>query len=230
MERLPAWPPALQTPGLWVSVGQSKARNAPVTPVKWAQLGDQQRGARGQPAAPSRSQPRIAPVFPCHLHMNEGKIGHQLFRSEMEMVFQMGWEGPRVPVRHTSNSRLTQESKMLIERAQSYSPAHCCFRAARRETSRCLIAVTGGERPPDCLQCSRSPSHQGSVPSWGQPLPAWQVSPLRHGGMSPRQSQPARDRAVPGVGQQTQDATPRTPTQPLLGQQVLPRHPQATLG
>lgn len=36
----------------------------------------------------------ITPVFPCHLHANEGKIGHQLLWSEMEMGFQMGWEGP----------------------------------------------------------------------------------------------------------------------------------------
>lgn len=177
-------PGTADPPGLWVLVGQSKASKAPVKPVQWARLGGQQRGAQGQPAAPSSSQPCIAPVFPCHLHMNEGKIGHQLLWSEMEMVFQMGWEGPWVPVRHTSNSRLAQESKMLIERAQSYSPAHCCSRAACRETSRCLIAVTGGERPPNCLRRSRSPSPRDSVPSWGKPLPAQQVSLPRHGGTS----------------------------------------------
>lgn len=75
----------------------------------------------------------VAPAFPCHLHMNEGKIGHQLLRSEMEMVFQTGWEGPWVPAGHTSNCWVVKESKMLIERAQSYSPQS---RAAAWERSR----------------------------------------------------------------------------------------------
>lgn len=36
----------------------------------------------------------ITPAFPCHLHANEGKIGHHLLWPETEMGFQMGWEGP----------------------------------------------------------------------------------------------------------------------------------------
>lgn len=178
MDRLPAWPLALQTPGL-TGFGGAKPDSSKASAVGSAR----RPAARGLGTA--RSQPRVAPVFPCHLHMNEGKIGHQLLWSEMEMVFQMGWEGPRVPVRHTSNSWLAQESKMLIERAQSYSPTHCCSRAACWETSGCLIAVTGGERPPNCLRRSRSPFPRDSVPSWGKPLPARQVLLPRHSGTSP---------------------------------------------
>lgn len=125
-ERLLACPLAPQTPDLWGLVGQSEANKAPGNPMQWAWLGGQRQEAWGQPTVSSCSQPCFAPAFPCHLHVNEGKIGHQLLWSEKEMVFEMGWEGPWVPVRHTSNSRLVQESKMLIERVQSYSPAHCC--------------------------------------------------------------------------------------------------------
>lgn len=38
------------------------------------------------------------------------------------MVFQMGWEGPWVLAGHSSKRWVAQESKMLIERAQTDSP------------------------------------------------------------------------------------------------------------
>lgn len=77
---------------------------------------------------------------------------------------------------------------MLIERAQSYSPARCCSRAACWETSRRLIAVTGGKRPPNCRCHSRSRSPRDSLPSWESPFPFGSTvgRPCQEGQGSPR--------------------------------------------
>lgn len=176
---------------LGVTLGQRKTSRAPVKPVSWSGLRGQQGGVQGQPCA----IPLPAPAFPCHLHRNEGKIGHGLLPAGMGMVVQVGWEGhPGGGCSHL----ISGEQKVNCLKVQSSCLLLLLLRVLREGE------VTAGKCP-KCPRDQMSPLCQplGHGTKLGKAPSCWARGAVPGQGCIPpgEGSKPAeRDRARRGTG------------------------------